>query len=176
MHEQRAKLLAAILTVARGWVNAGRPAKDVRSDDYAGWVKGIRGLMDWARFPGTFGGSSTDVAVATDDEEWHDFLVALHGVFGAVPFTTKDLVDKIGPGRRTSARLDAAALPGDLAEKWSRVSSTGSDGGFRKSVGHWLTNREGRYAARWKLRGAGRDSHSDKPLYVVCPPAGHVKR
>jgi hypothetical protein len=75
----------------------------------------------------------------------------------------------------TSGRLDAAVLPGDLADKFSRISSMGSDGGFRKSVGRWLTNREGRYAARWKLRAAGQDGHSAKPLYVVCPPSGYVK-
>jgi hypothetical protein len=43
MFAHRGELLAAILTIARGWVDAGRPSKDVRSDDYAGWVKGIRG-------------------------------------------------------------------------------------------------------------------------------------
>jgi hypothetical protein len=59
-------------------VNAGRRAKDARSDDYAGWVKGLRGLMEWADFPGIFGGSTTSVAVSSDDEEWHAFLVALH--------------------------------------------------------------------------------------------------
>ena len=169
----RGELLAAILTVARGWVNADRPAKDVRSDDYAGWIKGLRGLMDWARIPGTFGGSTTDVAVSSDDEEWHHFLVALFNVFGATPFTTKDLVDTIGTyGGATGNRLDAAVLPGDLADKFSRISSTGGDGGFRKSVGKWMQFREGRYASGWKLRGAGRDGHSDKPLYEVCPPRG----
>ena len=30
---------------------------------------------------------------------------AVHGVFGSIPFTTKDLVDTIGTGRRTSAAL-----------------------------------------------------------------------
>ena len=176
MRRHRSELLAAILTVARGWVNAGRPAEDVRSDDYAEWVKGLTGLMEWAEFPGTFGGSTTDVAVSSDDEEWHHFLVALFQVFGSTPFTTKELVDKISThGGMTSGRLDAAVLPGDLADKFSRISSMGSDGGFRKSVGRWLTNREGRYAARWKLRSAGQDGHSAKPLYVVCPPSGYVK-
>ena len=132
--------------------------------------------MEWAGFPGTFGGSTTAVAVSTDDEEWHAFLVALFEVFGSTPFTTKELVDKIGAyGGMTGGRLDAAVLPGDLADKFSRISSTGSDGGFRRSVGRWLTNREGRYAAKWKLRSAGQDAHSAKPLYVVCPPSGYVK-
>ena len=89
MQTHRGEYLAALLTVARGWVNADRPAKDVRSDDYAEWIKGLRGLMDWAQLPGTLGGSTTDVAVSSDDEEWHHFLVALFNVFGSTPFTTK---------------------------------------------------------------------------------------
>jgi len=174
METHRGEYLAALLTVARGWVNAGRPTENTRSDDYADWIGGVRGLMSW--FDGSFGGSSAEIAVSSEDEDWHLFLVALFKVFGSTPFTTKDLVDKISTyGGGIGGNLDAAVLPGDLADKFSRISSTSSDGGFRKSVGKWMQFREGRYASGWKLRGAGRDGHSDKPLYVVCPPPGCVK-
>jgi hypothetical protein len=118
MHEHHGELLTALLVVARGWVVAGIPSEDVRSDDYARWVGGLRGLLGWAGFPGTFGGGSAEVAVSSDDEEWHHFLVALHGAFGTDPFTVKELVGRLGS---YAGRIDAAALPGDLAEKWSRI-------------------------------------------------------
>jgi hypothetical protein len=59
-------------------------------------------------------------------------------------------------------------LPGDLTQKWSRIRD--SDAAFRKSLGHWLRNRVGRYAAGWSLIDAGRDSHTKNSQYVVKPP------
>ena len=88
------------------------PSEDLRSDGYARWVGGIRGLLRWAGFPGPFGGSQPEVAVSADDEEWHHFLLALHGAFGANPFAVKDLVGKLGSYRG----IDPSVLPGDLAE------------------------------------------------------------
>jgi len=169
-HEHRGELLAAILTIARGWVNAGRPAKDIRSDDYARWVKCLRGLMEWAEFPGTFGGSTTDLAVSSDDEEWHAFLKALHKTFNTQPFTTKDLVGQLGDHDKwAGGTIDPAVLPGDLADRWAHVRD-GRDGNFRKSLGHWLKNRQGRYAAGWALVSAYRDLHNDVAQYIVKPP------
>lgn len=119
MHTLRGELLAAMLTIARGWVVAGKPSEDVRSDSYARWIGGLRGLLGWAGFPGTFGGSSgAEIAVSADDEEWHAFLVALHGTFDTAPFTVKKLVEKLN----AHTGIDPVALPGDLAT--SGVAST----------------------------------------------------
>src|SRR5688572_9753546 len=60
MRQHRGELLASILTVARGWVVAGQPSADVRSDDFAPWINGLRGMLGWAGFPGVFGGGSSE--------------------------------------------------------------------------------------------------------------------
>jgi hypothetical protein len=60
-------------------------------------------------------------------------------------------------------------LPGDLAEKWSRIRD-GRDGGFRKSLGWWLKNRAGRYASGWALVPAEPDAHAKVARYAVKPP------
>jgi hypothetical protein len=159
------ELLTALLTVARGWILAGMPSDNGRSDDYGRWVGGLRGLLGWADFPGTFGGSKPEVAVSSDDEEWHHFLVALHDVFGADPFTVKQLVEQLGP---FAGRIDPAVLPGDLAEKWSRIREDTSS--FRKSLGHCLKNRLGRYASGWSLVEAEPDAHAGIARYAVRPP------
>jgi hypothetical protein len=164
--QHRGELLAAILTVARGWVVAGRPSESVRSDDYAPWVNGLRGMLGWARFPGTFGGISSKVAVSADDEEWHAFLVEIHGAFGTNPFMVKDLVEQLNS---FTGRIDAAMLPGDLAEKFSHIRD-GRDRGFRKSLGWWLKNRLGRYASGWLLAPAEPDTKSGVARYAVNPP------
>jgi hypothetical protein len=133
------------------------------------WFGGIRGLLRWAGFPGTFGGSQPDVAVSADDEEWHHFLVAVHGTFGSNPFAVKDLVGQLG----SYGGIDSAMLPGDLAEGWSRVRD-GNDASFRKSLGWWLKNRTGRYAAGWSVASAGEDPYTKVARYEVRPPPwGH---
>jgi hypothetical protein len=168
-YEHRGDLLTAILTVARGWVVADKASNDVRSDNYASWVGGLRGMLGWAEFPGLFGGSNTETAVSADDEEWHHFLVALHSSFGTEPFTVKNLVARL---EFVGAPLfDAAALPGDLADRWAHVRE-GKDAGFRKSLGKWLANRLGRYASGWMLVAAGTDSHTKNLRYAVKPPSG----
>jgi hypothetical protein len=168
MWEQRGRLLAAILTVARGWVVAGTPSETARSDDYAPWVGGLRGMLGWAGFPGVFGGSSSEVALSSDDEEWHAFLVELHRVFGTDPIAVKDLVGELRDPF-LGGRIDAAALPGDLAEKWGHIRD-GRDGGFRKSLGWWLKNRLGRYASGWMLVPAEPDTTTNVARYAVKPP------
>jgi hypothetical protein len=158
----RGDLLAAILTVARGWVVAGRPSETARSDSYATWVSGLRGLLGWAGFPGVFGGNNNEAVLSSDDEEWRSFLVALHDAFGVEPFTVKDLVGTLSD----FGGIDAAVLPGDLAHEWSRIYD-GRDQGFRKRLGWWLKNRVGRYAGEWSLVVAGEDGHTKAPRYAV---------
>jgi hypothetical protein len=46
METHRGEYLAALLTIARGWVNVGRPQREVRSDSFATWVLGSVG--SWA--------------------------------------------------------------------------------------------------------------------------------
>jgi hypothetical protein len=169
VHEHRGELLAALLTVARGWVVAGRPSEDVRSDSYARWIGGLRGMLGWAGFPGVFGGSSSEVGVSSDDEEWHAFLAELHGAFGTEPFTVKDLVGELRDPF-AGGRIDPAALPGDLAEKWSHVRE-GREGGFKKSLGWWFRNRLGRYASGWVVVAAEPDTAAKVARYVVKPPS-----
>jgi hypothetical protein len=166
----RGKLLAAMLTIARAWFLAGRPSTPARSDDYATWVEGIRGLMHFAGFQGAFGGSVSTIAVSADDEEWHAFLIALFDEFGADPFTVKDIVDhlhRVNPFNSNGGNLDTAALPGDLPQRWAYVRD-GNDGGFRKSLGWWLRNHEGRYAAGWALVSAGKVNR--QPNFAVKKP------
>jgi hypothetical protein len=165
MLEHRGELLPAILTVARGWVVAGRPSKPTRSDDYAGWVSGLRGLLGWAGFPGVFGGNNNEAVLSSDDEEWRDFLIALHDVFNVEPFTVKGLVGKLGD----LGGIDPAALPGDLATQWIHIRD-GRDQSFRKSLGWWLRNREGRYAGGWSLLAAGEDTKAKVAREAVKPP------
>jgi hypothetical protein len=163
--QHRGELLAAVLTMARGWVLAGQPSEPSRSDSYATWEGGLRGLLSWAGLPGTFGSNNSEPAVSSDDEEWRDFLIALHGAFGSEPFMVKDIAARLDA---YAAGIDHAALPGDLAQEWSRIRD-GRDGSFRKRLGWWLRNRKGRYADGWSVVAAGEDTQTGVARYAVRP-------
>jgi hypothetical protein len=166
MEQQRGRYLAALLTVARGWVLAGRPAQEVRSDSFAQWDGALRGLLAWAEIGTGFGQGrdSSTAAVSEDDADWATFLAEVHRVFGEREFRAKDVLSRIGnnDGFET-ATVQAETLPGDLAEKWSRSTATA---GVAKSLGRWLSNREGRYANGYTVHLA--KSTKDAKWYRVA--------
>jgi hypothetical protein len=96
MAEHRGEYLAALLTVARGWIQAGQPSQVTRSDDYARWDGALRGLLAWARLAvGTkaavFGAHDEEFALAEDDEDWGAFVWELFRTFGDREFTARDI-------------------------------------------------------------------------------------
>jgi hypothetical protein len=177
MSEHRGEYLAAILTISRGWINDGKPAKRVRSDSFGTWVEGLRGMLTYAGFTGMFGGSFNANAVTEDDQEWADFLAELYRVFQGIPFTVADIItslktpDQSGIGG--SKEVDASRLPGDLTDKWAQEANRFHKiGGTSKSLGRWLKNKAGRYSAGWQLVFKGDDPHTKNARYAVKPPAG----
>jgi hypothetical protein len=127
-------------------------------------------MMQWAGFQGSFGSGIGTLSVSADDEEWHTFLVELHKEFGTDLFTVKDIVERLGHDLYTmnGSHLGSAALPGDLPQKWGFVKD-GKDSGFRKSLGWWLRNHEGRYAGGWTLLSAGKDGYERSQYYIKTP-------
>jgi hypothetical protein len=156
--QHRSDYIAALLTVVRAWVNAGRPLAAVdRSDDYATWVATIRGILSVGGFPGLFADRSSRVEQSADDEAWERFLTAAVEVLGAgTPFSARDLAERIEqPGAFRAGggpMIDPVLLPGDLAERFGRF---GDETRFMKSLGLWLRNRVGRYAGDLTVAGLG---------------------
>jgi hypothetical protein len=156
--ENRAEYITALLTVARAWVVAGRPMPEVkRSDDYAVWVKTIRGILEFAGFPGTFSNAEQRKERSAEDEEWAIFLEAIVDSFGTeTAFTSKELYAQImgnSFGKPIGTPIDPMMLPGDLAEKFGSWNDAGK---FVKSLGLWLKNRIGRYAGDLKVADLGK--------------------
>jgi hypothetical protein len=169
---RRADIVAAGLTLIRGWVLAGRPADEWRSD-YGLWTASLRGLLQWAGLPGTFAHEATaPVQDGSENDEWGVFLLACRRVFGNRPFTTKDVADSLlsgfgveraggpgvgGPGTGEAlgaSHLVVDDLPTELADRRER-----SPGSWTKSLGRWLLNRAG----RWVEAG-------------LCVERGHAER
>ncbi|MBV8542945.1 MAG: hypothetical protein JO364_06550 [Pseudonocardiales bacterium] len=159
----RGELLHALLVLVRHWVCRGRPTQRRGSDSYATWIEAVAGILTTAGHPGVF--DHTDSArqsVGHDDDEWQEFLVAIHGEFGETSWTVKELLGKFQPrieanehGCRTEVPgpLQLDALPTELAEKAARANRGPELIG--RSLGRWLANREGRWAGDLTVRRAG---------------------
>lgn len=160
----RAEYISALLTVARAWVVAGRPMPDVhRSDDYAVWVRTLRGILSFAGFPGTFSNSEERKERSAEDDEWAAFLDAVVDAFGTeTPFTAKELYAQIEGnkfGKPSGTPIDPQLLPGDLPEKFGSWNDSTR---FMKSLGLWLKNRVGRYAGELKVVDLGKGTSGQR--------------
>lgn len=164
--DHRGELLAALLTLVRAWVSAGRPITRKGSDSYAGWIAAVDGILTIAAVPGVFDArESARQTVGSDDDEWREFLEAVEQEFGATEWTVKALLARVHDGQDGSGDYGNAyaashpipldALPAELAERAAR-SRTGL-GTLSKSLGRWLMNRDGRWAGRLTVRRVGRD-------------------
>ncbi len=168
MAQNRGKYIAALLTVARAWILDGAPTDITRSDDYREWAGSIRGLLQWAQVDGMFGGDVAGVAVgSSDDAECGNVLAAVHDAFGAAEFEVRQVTERLGTSMDGTERIDTALLPGDLARKFSMARN--DDGDFRKSLGWWFRNREGRFAAGWRTRRVS-DRKARVARYVIDAP------
>jgi hypothetical protein len=155
--EKRAQYVTALLTLVRAWVVAGRPMPKVkRSDDYANWVRTVRGILEFAGFEGIFSNQEEKKERSAEDEEWFVFLEGIVDSFGLeTPFTAKDIYLQIPGGaqaRPNGVPIEMHTLPGDLAEKFGMSA----EARFCKSLGLWLKNRVGRYAGDLKVVDLGK--------------------
>lgn len=175
--DNRGEIVAALLTLVRAWVAAGRPARrSVGADSFARWVEVVDGILGVAGIDGTFDHSeSRRVKVGEDDREWNEFLEAVSERFGDDAWTVKEMLgavamphdegDEFAAGvakreREAGKTIPLETMPAELAEKVMRGRM--GPAVVAKSMGRWLANREGRYAggSRMTVRSAGKDSHT----------------
>jgi hypothetical protein len=157
VRQRRGRLLHALLTMVRGWVAAGMPMDAPRaSDGYARWVRTVDGILKHAEIDGEFDHRSTQIATGSDDDEWAEFLHAVHTQMTDTTWTVKELLGNFNNGSLiATGGISLDALPGDLNDKAARHANGVM--GLAKSLGKWLANREGRWAGGLTVRAAGED-------------------
>jgi hypothetical protein len=177
---RRGELLHALLVLIRAWAAAGRPVQAARtSDGFATWIQTVDGILNHAGLPGRFADPATERQDAGEqDDDWGEFLSAVHATLGEASWTVKELLDRVAtqaPGIITTpGAIPVEALPGDLADKALR--HTLGPAGIARSLGMWLRNRDGRYVGKLAARCVGTD-RSDKRMWRIVPlstglPAG----
>lgn len=171
---RRGELLGALLTLVTAWVAAGMPlAVERASDGYARWVRVVEAILANAGIPGTFDHATTQLAAGADEDEWGDFLTAVHNAFGTNVWTVKEVLAAIDTGSLINpGSIPLDALPGELADKAARAG-TGLPG-IAKSLGKWLRNREGRWAGDLTVRCAGFDRTKTQRWQIQPTPDGSI--
>ena len=115
VQEQRGDIIAAMLTVGRSWVVAGKPKPNdlVSIGSYESFCEvlgGIIGYINVKAFLGNLQQMYADMDVETP--QWATFLEAWQEVFGDIGITVAEIVKKLKENEGF-----AAALPYSLADK-----------------------------------------------------------
>ena len=162
----RGPLLAAMLTMIRAWIVAGRPdapGYTRTTDSYAEWLTVVNGVLAYAGVLGGFDAEPETKEEGAEDVEWADLLEAIETVYPAgSSFLVGDLLERMylpqqihgAPGAplRTIAAEDV--LPGLLFDQ--ALKNSGGLLGIKRQLGNWMANREGRWAGKLCLRKVGK--------------------
>ena len=169
--EHRGALLAALLTLARAWFVAGRPAPKLTPlGGFEAWTLMVGGILEHAGVDGFLGNASALYdEIDSDSSEWEGFLLAIHECFAAKPFTVAEIAERLHDkfcGERESLR---AALPGFLAEVMDR------EGFFQRRAGKCFAERAGRRFGDTQVHlKRGVLSHGRQQWVTVRPENGGV--
>ncbi|MFF0080245.1 bifunctional DNA primase/polymerase [Streptomyces canus] len=122
--ENASTIVAALVTMVRGWLADGAKTINTRMGDYSQWASAIAGILGYLGVPGWLADRG-EASTALDDEaqEWAAFLTEWHQRIGTEPVTTKALLSL----KDTVPQLHNGDLPSG------------------KQLGHWLKARQGRY-------------------------------
>jgi hypothetical protein len=160
----RGELLAALLTIARGWIQAGRPAGDNPTlGSFEGWSTTIGGILTHAGIPALLANIAAFYEAADEDyAEWAGFLEVLHGWAGGQPFTVAELARKLDPIDGLEKLRDA--LPGPLAAALGKPT-------LRHQLGRALAGKaEARYDGHRLTKAGTRDRAVRWQVFRDEPP------
>lgn len=158
--ERRGDLLAALLTLARAWHAAGRPAADTPPlGSFEPWAKTVGGILQHAGVEG-FLGNLSELYDENDEEAsaWEGMLRCVAALFDGREFSTGELAAAI---EKNSELRDA--LPADLAEKRKTPSFTQVLG---KALRRHVETRHGEDGIR--ITQAGADPRNRTPRWRIA--------
>ncbi len=160
VQEQRAAILAAVYTLARGWIQAKRPLpEDVpHMGGFEEWRNMIGGILQVAGVTGFLGNRRALDALDDAAKDWDDFLTALYQFFGERSFSTADVAGCILNMQNMNLH---DALPSELADHLDKA-------GFSRRLGHALKAYVGSWHAGYVLEEVpGGDRHLNVSLWRV---------
>jgi hypothetical protein len=164
VQEHRGELLAALLTVARAWFGAGRPAAAAVPilGSFESWCKVIGGMLHHrgdASFLKNL--EALHERAAEHDNAWESFLRVWHERLGETDYTIRELAARLDADNVECEQALEEALPQELCDRTGLVN--------RRKLGWGLKKMEGvRFGIdSLHLEYAGQDSHSKTAKWRV---------
>lgn len=148
----RARIVAACLTLCQAWIAAGKPRGTKTIGSYENWAQVIGGVLETVGIPG-FLGNLEDMMAASDSEGagWSAFIAAWWDRFGTASVLSADLFDVAmvcDPAPPISGGTDRAQKTA-----FGKAISRMRDRVFRIGTVSVRVRKDGieHKAARWKL-------------------------
>jgi hypothetical protein len=157
--ENRGRIIAAIITVIRAWVLAGRPSgPNVHMGGFDEWATAIAGILYSCGVQGFLENLSETYSNSdTDATQWSGFLGQLHERYAEAEFTVADLVqlmkddqadgkDRLSSVLPDSINRDLKKINRSLGNAISKHADARCDNGL-------MIKREGerKHAVTWKV-------------------------
>jgi hypothetical protein len=159
----RGDLLAAILTLAKAWYLAGRPAPEKpmpRLGSFEEWAETVGGILAFGGIPGFLENlEKFHLEADVDAPEWETFLKVWGEVFGEEAQTCQEVIEAL-----KNDPLFAATLPGDLGSIFQDTKKS-----FGKSFGRALARIENRPFGNEGLAMQRDGSKNGSLLWKVAP-------
>jgi hypothetical protein len=164
--ENRARLLAALLTIAVSWFAADKRAASSTVPvigGFEGWSRTIGGTLDHAGIldPGTgrlaFLGNSEEMYELADESagQWENFLQALSEAYPDESFTAKNLAERLGAEQvlrdALPDELDNTEKPGSLSRRLGKAFSKRDGTCYGDKNVHLERDGTEKGATRWRV-------------------------
>ena len=163
--DHRGEIVAAILTVVRGWFAVGKPAptRVPTFGGYESWATTIGGILEFAKVDHFLGNLGVLHGFMDEDTPaWTAFFSVWYEVLGDSSITVKDLVRVL----KTSEEF-RDAIPDFLTSDFTELMA-GHKSNFDRRVGKALQARKDSiYPNDLALRRAGEDTHTKVACWSV---------
>lgn len=131
LRRQAGTVVAALVTMVRGWLAEGAKPVRVRKGDYSEWASMIAGVLTFLGVPGWLADRDNEISMDDETQEWSAFLTVWRNKLGSVPVTT-------------------GMVLGSVADHAPRMAKTG-ELPSANVLGGWLKARQGRYFGNHKV-------------------------
>jgi len=164
--ENRGRVIAAVLTLARRWFALGEPKPKEKSlGSFESWTERIGGILEAAGIKGFLANQEELYEeLDIDKPQWNAFILLWHEQLGEEPITVNQFVLRL-----PSYPDLIESLPDEISEHWQEEKKRG---GFARRLGQALGKREGQIFGGLRLSRAGKDSHTKTCQWRVCGDAG----
>jgi len=155
VQDHRNELLWSLLVLVRNWVVRGEPEKRAQSDSYARWEAAVGGILAAADIAGRFDAESGKRAAGGGDDD--GLAVVLEHLVATYAERSFSVAEALALSPDTFSADQRDWVPGVVLDRLARSEPAG-----RKSLGHWMRNRLGRWVTgtdgrAYVIREVGRD-------------------